>query len=478
MAAPVITFGLTNRVSRTTLTETVRITDDIGILTGDVAVASPALYKILKKQVSDTEVELTITIPVTGIIEITATDGDLDEATDSRSYIIDPLYDASTPLPFVSILGNSLEIVTQGDSYSEQGAIAFDSTGTEITNDIMILVNEPNSTGSIASGLDETAINVSTDTIDLGVAAPVADTVIFFSTVNGFEIASVAVDTQTIYYVTNPTGNTIQLSNRAGGSALDISSIGDGEIAIDTTNIIDGSDTGTTAILYKVKNSNGLFGNTASRMAIVKTDPNNIISPTNDLSTSNAEIRHSLAPQETRSWGIPFVVGRTTAPSSPTSSRGYATKNRYIEANGSISFTGNQSMGGFRLTNVSDAINDNDAVNLSQLNAIGDLICNPTIFEGTVASSSTSTVDTLAVADYRAVKWLLTLEDPTGGTYYASEFMAVNTASEVDYAEYSVVGDGGPYEIFAEIVGSNIELKITNPIPNIVNMKFIRFKVS
>lgn len=477
MAAPVITFGLTNRVSRTTLTETVLVTDDVGILASDVVVTAPALYKILKKQISTTEVELTITVPVTGNISITATDGDLDESTESNNYIVDPLYDATTSLPYVSILGNSLDTITQGDSYSDSGAIAYDSDGNDISNDIEVSLTDPNSTGSVVSELDETNINVSADTIDLGVTAPAADTAIFFSTVNGVEIDSVAVDTQTVYYVANPVGNTIQLSNRTGGSVLDISAIGDGQIDIDTTNLIDGTSTGTTAVLYKVKNSDGLYGNTASRMVIVKTDPNNIISPTNDLSTSNTEIRHSLEPEETRSWGIPFVVGRTTAPSSPTSPPSQPDE-RYIRTDGSVPFENNQSMGGYRLTNVSDAINNGDAVNLSQLSAVEDQIGIPIIYEGTVASSATSTVDTLAIADYRSVKWLLTLEDPTGGSYYASEVMAVNTGSEVDYSEYSVVGDGGPYDVFAEIVGSNIEFKITNPSTNILNIKFIRFKVS
>jgi hypothetical protein len=41
--------------------------------------------------------------------------------------------------------------------------------------------------------------------------------------------------------------------------------------------------------------------------------------------------------------------------------------NSYIRPDGSIVFTGDQSMGGFKLTDVAPAINDNDLVNLSQL---------------------------------------------------------------------------------------------------------------
>jgi len=46
----------------------------------------------------------------------------------------------------------------------------------------------------------------------------------------------------------------------------------------------------------------------------------------------------------------------------------------YIRRDGKVAFTGNQSMGGNRLSNLSDAIENGDAINLGQLNNLIDSI--------------------------------------------------------------------------------------------------------
>lgn len=477
MAAPSITYGLTNKVSNSTLTETVVITDDVAISTSGVTVIAPILYKIYKEQISTTEVKLTITIPVTGTITISADDG-TDTTVSSQNYIVTPLYDGSSTLPFVSIVGNSLTAITSGSTYTEQGAIAYDSDGNDISSEIQITKQSPHSTGTIASGLGENSISVISNTIDLGSPAPITGTLIFFSSTNGFEINGKVVTSNMIFSVVNPSGNNIQLAYSENGNALEITSNGAGEFGIDSTDIIDTSSPGNYVISYSVVDSDGNTSLANTRMVMVKTSEEVTISPSNDISISNTEIRHSLEEEEVRSYGIPYALSDTLPSNSLGGVPPDSVSLRYIKVDGTIPFEGTQSMGWYRLTDVADAINPSDAVNLAQLNDALSRTGTPVINTASVSQTSTGTVDTLAVSGYRAIKWLISIEDPVGDTFYGTELMAMRTNSSIDFCEYNIIGDGSGYDITAAISGINIELRITNPLNNLINVEFIRFKIS
>ena len=102
------------------------------------------------------------------------------------------------------------------------------------TDDLQVLyIANVNATFPKLASITGAEINAGADTIDIGVTPPSAGTAIVFSEVNGFEIASVAVDAETVYYVYNVSGTTFQLvSSPTSTSALDITDSGSGDVTV------------------------------------------------------------------------------------------------------------------------------------------------------------------------------------------------------------------------------------------------------
>lgn len=106
---------------------------------------------------------------------------------------------------------------------------------------------------SIIDTIDDTGIDTYTDTITVS-SAPANDSTIRFNITNNFTIDNITVTTDEIFYVANRTATTFQLVREVGGSVLNITSTGNGNIEILESQIFN-FDFGTTppVINSKVK---------------------------------------------------------------------------------------------------------------------------------------------------------------------------------------------------------------------------------
>lgn len=96
--------------------------------------------------------------------------------------------------------------------------------------------------------------------------------------------------------------------------------------------------------------------------------------------------------------------------------------------------------------------------------------------DDTVPASSTKDIDSLAVADYEAVKWIVTAINPTSGDRMWLEVGALyDGSSDADHVEYGILpGDIIDFDIAVVISAAALVLRITNNETVSVDFKVIR----
>lgn len=96
-----------------------------------------------------------------------------------------------------------------------------------------------------------------------------------------------------------------------------------------------------------------------------------------------------------------------------------------------------------------------------------------------IATTVTDTVDSVAIATYRTVEWLVSFSDSVAGTYSASKIIANHDGTTVSWTEYAIVGTFTSYTPDVDISGGNMRLRILNSGANtiVVNTKRIEVVV-
>lgn len=96
------------------------------------------------------------------------------------------------------------------------------------------------------------------------------------------------------------------------------------------------------------------------------------------------------------------------------------------------------------------------------------------VVSGPVSNGNMVVADSVAIATYRSVKWIVTITDSTAGDYKSYEVMAVHNDSTTLFTVYGIVGD--TISVFTNVVinGSNLEIEITNNSANPIDIKVQR----
>lgn len=96
------------------------------------------------------------------------------------------------------------------------------------------------------------------------------------------------------------------------------------------------------------------------------------------------------------------------------------------------------------------------------------------VASGPVANGNTITADSVAIATYRSVKWIVTITDSLGGLYKSYEVMAVHNDSTVLFSVYAIVGDTISVFTDVDVNAGQMRLQITNNIANDIDVKVQR----
>lgn len=138
---------------------------------------------------------------------------------------------------------------------------------------------------------------------------------------------------------------------------------------------------------------------------------------------------------------------------------------KYIKVDGSSPWKSNQSMGFNRLTSIAEAIDDNDAINLKQLDDgfFGSSTTgSPQIISSTVPASSTGTIATSRFSQTRAIRYMICVKSQDALKYSPSELLIIRKSSSYDITESVIIGDELDYEINATDDGIDISLIFLN----------------
>lgn len=86
-----------------------------------------------------------------------------------------------------------------------------------------------------------------------------------------------------------------------------------------------------------------------------------------------------------------------------------------------------------------------------------------------------TTIDTLSMAEYRTVKWIVTVIDLISNRIRSSEVFAHQTlAGDVSFSQSSVLGDSMNMKLSAVSTSGNIELQVLNDYPHSITVKAAR----
>ena len=99
------------------------------------------------------------------------------------------------------------------------------------------------------------------------------------------------------------------------------------------------------------------------------------------------------------------------------------------------------------------------------------------VFTQVAASTSDVIIDTINKTELRSFKWILTIEGDTTDNVSSSEILVVYKSSndDINYNEYSIIGDVVDYDITVEISGNDIRLVIDNNETEILNVRVLRY---
>jgi hypothetical protein len=111
------------------------------------------------------------------------------------------------------------------------------------------------------------------------------------------------------------------------------------------------------------------------------------------------EVTRAKAAEQVNTTAITAEVTRATGAEQALDTRVTAVEGSYVKKDGSVVYTGDQSMGGFKLTSVGDAVNPDDAVNLhtlqAKLGSLGNVFNYVTTLTGGADSASAFDLSTL-----------------------------------------------------------------------------------
>jgi len=93
---------------------------------------------------------------------------------------------------------------------------------------------------------------------------------------------------------------------------------------------------------------------------------------------------------------------------------------------------------------------------------------------GPVAPAATQVADSVAIATFRSVKWLVTLKDSVGGLFKFYEVIAIHNDTIPKHSVYGLVGDTISVVNDVDILAGNIRLNITNNSVNSIDISVMR----
>jgi len=102
---------------------------------------------------------------------------------------------------------------------------------------------------------------------------------------------------------------------------------------------------------------------------------------------------------------------------------------------------------------------------------IGDL---HEIHVGPIASGNAHVIDSIAIADYRSCKWVVTVTDPTAMLYRMSEVMAIHNGDTPTHTHYGMIGDSVQYGVEITINNGYFRLSVENRHANSIHVSAIR----
>lgn len=399
-------------------------------------------------------------------------------------FIIQPDVPSELTTPFISLVGSSLANVSIDGVYTELGAIAINSDSVSLTDNIIISTENPILGDIIEENIPTLSIDPITNTITLLSTAPQDNTPILIRNAFGMTLDNVDIKSNTIYFVKESSGNTFKLATNIYGNALNITSTSDFPITIYETPIVNASVLQPNTLKYDVINSDGIYAQSIYRTIMIKNDASVSIGVGSSIAISDVKISNSLSYDYQLLYRIPFKLGKIVSNPYPCVTPEYRQPNvilpqnrdsRYIRADGSIPFSDDQTMANHKLTNVGNAEDLGDAVNLGQLLNIISSISAPISIYNVVESGNIEDVDQ---TDYTAVKWFVSVTDLTTEDTYASEVVAVNTTSGIVFNESNLVGTGDVYTTTAYENSGNIVISINNTGLNDLGVTVVRFKIS
>lgn len=96
------------------------------------------------------------------------------------------------------------------------------------------------------------------------------------------------------------------------------------------------------------------------------------------------------------------------------------------------------------------------------------------IDSGPVAPAATQVADSVAIATFRSVKWLVTLKDSVGGLFKFYEVIAIHNDTIPKHSVYGLIGDTISVVNDVDISAGLIRLNITNNSANSIDISVMR----
>lgn len=198
-------------------------------------------------------------------------------------------------------------------------------------------------------------------------------------------------------------------------------------------------------------------GSYSTQRTVIFKRTDDFINPGADTTISDVTIRHTESSSAKPSYGIPFKIGQHEKRGPGTCGTSAIETPVYIRIDGSIPFSGNQSMDNHRLTEVANGVQPADAVNLGQ---VMELVNRPYIPEVTTTTVLPGETVTVGAGNFSVCKWIYKITDTTP-TVATGEILAVKEAT-VSHTEYSLLGDSSNLTIDCISTNSGIAMTLTN----------------
>ena len=96
--------------------------------------------------------------------------------------------------------------------------------------------------------------------------------------------------------------------------------------------------------------------------------------------------------------------------------------------------------------------------------------------ERTVSASTTLVVDSIPLARFKKLEYVVNIEEVGGSKSIGFKFPVFNTESGVNHQVYAKAGDSIDYEIQAKVNGSECEIEVTNNESYSIAVNLVRSK--